>query len=145
MTAFGILAVFSDPETLTEAARQMRQRGYSRMDAFSPFPVHGLAGILGMRKTRLQWLVLAGGVAGAAAAYGLVLYSVLIDYPINVGGRGLHSWPAFAVLAFEAVFSGPLSPRSSACWRRTGCPSTTTPPSMRRASLMPAAASSTFL
>ena len=48
----------------------------------------------------------AGAVAGAAVAYGLILYSVEIDYPINVGGRPLHSWPAFVIIAFEAAILG---------------------------------------
>lgn len=106
MNLHGLLAVFPDAEALSEAAQAMRRRGYSRMDAFSPYPIEGLARTLGMRRTRLPWLVLAGGLLGAAAVYGLVWYSVTIDYPINVGGRPLHSWPAFVVLAFEGGILG---------------------------------------
>lgn len=106
MTCFGIVASFSGPEPLVEAVRRLRHAGYRRMDAFSPFPVDGLAEALGMAPTRLPFLVLAGAVAGAGATYGLILYSVLVDYPINAGGRGLHSWPAFVVLAFEGGILG---------------------------------------
>ncbi|TPL07086.1 DUF3341 domain-containing protein [Mesorhizobium sp. B2-4-14] len=106
MSLHGIIAVFADPEALIEAARTMRARGYRRMDAFSPFPVRGLAEILGMPKSRLPWIVLGGGILGAVLVYALILYSVEIDYPVNVGGRPLHSWPAFTVIAFEAAVLG---------------------------------------
>lgn len=106
MSLYGVIAAFADPEALKKAAGTMRERGYRRMDAFSPFEVRGLAEILGMRKTRLPWAVLAGGLAGAVLAYALILYSVAIDYPVNVGGRPLHSWPPFVVIAFEAGILG---------------------------------------
>lgn len=106
MSLYGLVAAFADPDALTKAARTMRERGYRRMDAYSPFEVHGLADILGMRKTRLPWVVLVGGVAAAALVYALILYSVEIDYPVNAGGRPLHSWPPFVVIAFEAGILG---------------------------------------
>ena len=106
MSLYGLMAVFAGPEALVVAARGMRERGYRRMDAFSPFPMKELDAILEMPKTRLPWVVLAGGIAGAALVYGLIWYSVEVDYPINVGGRPLHSWPPFVVIAFEAGILG---------------------------------------
>jgi hypothetical protein len=106
MSLYGLMAVFADPEALVEAARGMRERGYRRMDAFSPFPMKELDEILEIPPTRLPWAVLAGGIAGAALVYTLIWYSVEIDYPINVGGRPLHSWPPFVVIAFEAGILG---------------------------------------
>ncbi|MFC3204951.1 DUF3341 domain-containing protein [Aquamicrobium soli] len=106
MSLYGVMAAFADPQALLEAAHAMRARGYSRMDGFSPFQVEGLAEVLGARKSRLPLLVLAGAIAGAVLAYGLILYSVEVDYPVNVGGRPLHSWPAFVIIAFEAAILG---------------------------------------
>lgn len=106
MSLHGVIASFADAGRLTEAARAMRARGYERMDAYSPYPVDGLAEILAMPRTRLPWIVLAGAVVGGVFAYGLILYSVEIDYPLDVGGRPLHSWPAFTVIAFEAAILG---------------------------------------
>jgi hypothetical protein len=106
MTLYGVIASFPDADHLAEAAKAMRERGYRRMDGYSPYPVPELAEILGMRKTRLPLVVLAGAVLGAVLSYGLILYSVEVDYPINVGGRPLHSWPAFIVIAFEAAILG---------------------------------------
>jgi hypothetical protein len=104
--AYGLTATFPTAEALTAAVSDLRERGYRRMDAFSPFPIDGLAELLGMRPTRLPWAFLAGGVLGAAGIYLLILYSVLIDYPVDVGGRPLNSWPPFLVLAFEAGILG---------------------------------------
>jgi hypothetical protein len=106
VSLYGVIAAFADPDALSGAARTMREKGYRRMDAFSPFEVHGLADILGIRKTRLPWAVLAGGIVGAVFVYALILYSVEVDYPVNVGGRPLHSWPPFTVIAFEAAILG---------------------------------------
>jgi hypothetical protein len=106
MTLYGVVAAFADAERLTDAARAMRERGYKRMNAYSPYPVEGLAQILAMPKTRLPWVVLAGAIVAGVLVYGLILYSVEIDYPLDVGGRPLHSWPAFIVIAFEAAILG---------------------------------------
>jgi hypothetical protein len=106
MSFYGLMAVFAEPEALLDAATKMRERGYRRMDAFSPFEVEGLEEALAIPKTRLPWVVLAGGIAGAVLVYALILYSVEIDYPINVGGRPLHSWPPFVVIDFEAGILG---------------------------------------
>ncbi len=106
MTIYGVIASFPDADRLSDAARGMRIRGYTRMDGYSPYPVPELAQTLGMARTRLPLVMLAGAFLGAAFAYGLILYSVEIDFPLNVGGRPLHSWPAFIVIAFEAAILG---------------------------------------
>ena len=106
MSLYGLIAAFAEPDALVRAASAMREKGYRRMDAFSPFEIRELETILEIRRTRLPWLVLAGGAAGAVLVYALMLYSVEIDYPVNVGGRPLHSWPPFAVIAFEAAILG---------------------------------------
>ena len=75
--------------------------GYRRMDAYSPFPVEGLAEAIGFHRTRLPLVVLLGGIAGGLGGYLLQYYISVIDYPLNVGGRPLHSWPAFIPVTFE--------------------------------------------
>lgn len=103
---YGLIGVYREPEPLVAAARELRRRGYSRLDGFTPFPVTDLEDVLGVRAARLPWIVLAGGLAGALAAYFLILYSVEIDYPVNVGGRPLNAWPAYVVIAFEGGMLG---------------------------------------
>ena len=71
------------------------------MDAYSPNAVDGLAEALGFTKTRLPLITLLGGIVGGLTAYVMQWYSAVVDYPLNVGGRPLHSWPAFIPITFE--------------------------------------------
>jgi hypothetical protein len=95
------LAEFKDAEAAIAAARRVHEAGYRRIDAFSPFPVEELSHAVGHHHTRLPLVVLIGGLVGAAGAYYMMYYASVISYPINVGGRPLHSWPAFFPITFE--------------------------------------------
>src|SRR5262249_25117860 len=98
---YGLLAEFDDPGALVEATRRAHAEGYRQMDAYSPFPVEELAEALGVRRTRLPLLVLIGGIIGCVGGYGMQYYSAVISYPLNIGGRPFHSWPAFIPVTFE--------------------------------------------
>jgi hypothetical protein len=100
---YGIVAEFKEAEQLLAAAQRAREAGYKRMDGYSPFPVHGLAEAIGFRDNWIPWLVFFGGLGGAAAGYGLQYFVNVIDYPWNVGGRPLHSWPQHIPIAFETT------------------------------------------
>lgn len=98
---YGVMAEFAEPEQLLQAARAAYRAGYRKMDAYSPYAVEGVAEAIGFTKTRVPLIVLLGGICGALTAYGMQWYSAAIDYPLNVGGRPLHSWPAFIPITFE--------------------------------------------
>ncbi len=100
---YGLMAEFDHPEDLLAAAARARDAGFQRMDAYTPFPVHGLEEALGLRHTRLPLVVLIGGIIGGLAGYGLQYYVSVIDYPLNIGGRPYHSWPAFIPVTFETT------------------------------------------
>lgn len=102
----GMLAEFRDVEALCDAARAARGHGYTRAEAYAPFPVEGLADILGMRRRWIAPAALAGGLLGGAGVYAMQWYAAVVDYPLNVGGRPLHSWPAFIPSAFETMLLG---------------------------------------
>jgi hypothetical protein len=99
----GLLAEFATPGALVAAARQAWTCGYRRLDAYSPYPVEELAEALHLGRSRLPRLVLGGGVAGAIAGYALQYWTTVVAYPLNVGGRPLHSWPSFIVPTFETT------------------------------------------
>lgn len=103
---FGLIAEFDSPEILIEAARRCRADGYRRMDAYSPFPLEGLADAIGFRERWLPLVALAGGAIGGIGGYLLQWWLNAVDYPINVGGRPLNAWPAFAVGGFELMVLG---------------------------------------
>jgi hypothetical protein len=102
----GVLAEFADGDALLRATRAARAEGYRAIDAYSPLPLDGLAEAIGFPRTRVPLITLIGGIAGGAGAYFLQWYTAVIDYPINVGGRPLHSWPAFIVPTFELTVLG---------------------------------------
>ena len=99
---YGLMAEFRDPGSIVAAARRARERGYTKMDGYTPFPLEELSEATGWRtRGRLPKLVLIGGLAGAAGGYLLQYYAAVIAYPFNVGGRPPHSWPAFIPITFE--------------------------------------------
>lgn len=105
-TLYGLMAEFETPTALVAAAERARLEGYRNMDAYSPIPIEELSEALGLRRTRLPMLVLAGGILGGLAGYGLEYWSQVIEYPMNVGGRPYHSWPHFIPVAFETTVLG---------------------------------------
>ncbi len=107
---YGILAEFDSPESLIEAARRTRVEGFRALDAFTPFPVEGLAEILEFCDRRVLWLGLVGGFLGFTIALVMQCFTNF-DYPIEVGGRPVYALSAFAVVAFElTVLFGALMP-----------------------------------
>ncbi len=98
---YGIMAEFDTPEALRDGAERAYAHGYRRMDAFSPFPVEGLAAAVGFRQTRLPLMVLVGGILGGAGGFYLQYWTSVIEYPLVVGGKALNSWPAFIPVTFE--------------------------------------------
>ncbi len=97
---YGYLVEFDRSDDLLAAARASRAAGYTVVEAYTPFPLHGIGEILGYTN-KLPWIVFAGGVFGACAGFGLQYWVSVIEYPLNIGGRPLNSWPAFIVPMFE--------------------------------------------
>jgi hypothetical protein len=98
---FGLIAEFEDHEELLAATRAAYREGYREMDAFSPFPVEGLAEALGSHYTAVPLIALMGGMLGGLGGYFMEWISMARLYPLNVGGRPLNSWPNFIPVTFE--------------------------------------------
>jgi hypothetical protein len=103
---YGLLAEFASAHALLAAAQRARDDGYRCMDAYTPFPVEGLARALGFRHTTVPFVTLCGGVLGGLVGYSMQYWMAAVDYPINVGGRPLNSWPAFIPVTFEMTVLG---------------------------------------
>lgn len=106
---FGALAEFATPAELYHACEGVRDAGYTRWDAHAPFPVHGLERAMGLRASRLPWVVLVMALGGGAAGMGLQGWVSTIAYPLVISGKPFFSWPAFVPVTFElAVLGGAL-------------------------------------
>ena len=100
---YGLIAEFDEPTALVHAARRATSEGYRCMDAYSPLPIEELHEALGAHHSRLPFLVLIGGLIGCFGGYGLQWWASVVAYPENVGGKPLHSWPAFIPVTFECT------------------------------------------
>ena len=107
---YGLMAEFDSAEELVTAAHKTHAAGYKKLDAYSPFPIEGLAEAIGFHKNRVALVVLIGGLIGLISAYSLQYWVAVITYPTNVGGRPYHSWPSFIIVTFElTILFGGLS------------------------------------
>jgi len=98
---YGLMAEFENSEDLLRAAQCAHDAGYRRMDAFSHFPVDGLADAVGFRSTRVPLICLIGGLIGCAGGFYLQYWPNVIGYPLNIGGKPYNSWPNFIPITFE--------------------------------------------
>lgn len=97
---FGVLAEFPSGEALLAAIERAQGAGFTKMEAYTPLPMHEVSHALG-HENDLPKFVLAGGIVGALVGFGLQYYASVIHYPVNVGGRPLNSWPSFIPVTFE--------------------------------------------
>jgi len=97
----GCLAEFETPAALLEAANKLRDGGYTRWDAHTPFPVHGLDQAMGLRATILPWIVMGGGLTGCATGLGLQWWTNAHNYPFLISGKPFWSIPANIPITFE--------------------------------------------
>ncbi len=106
----GLMAEFVNSEELLAATRRTYQEGYRRLDAYSPLPVEGLAEAIGFHRTAVPLIVLIGALIGCLGGFYMQYWIAAIDFPINVGGRPLLSWPSFIPVTFElTILFGGLS------------------------------------
>jgi hypothetical protein len=98
---YGLMAEFENPQDLVAATRRAREAGFTKLDAYSPYPIEALAEALDIHDRKLPAVVLGGGILGGLSGYALCYWCSVIAYPLNVGGRPYHSAPAFIVPTFE--------------------------------------------
>ena len=105
---YGIMAEFDSAQALIDAAHKTHGAGYKKIDAYSPFPIEGLAEEIGFHHDEVPLVVLIGGIIGGCTGYLMQYWMAAVDYPLNIGGKPAHSWPAFIVITFEMtiLFAG---------------------------------------
>ena len=94
---------FARAEYLLGAARAAREHGLRIADAYTPYPVHGLAEAMGLRASRLPWLCFGLCVLGATFKLAFQFWAMAVDWPVNVGGKPWNSFPAYVPVTFEVM------------------------------------------
>ena len=100
---YGLMAEFDSTQALLDAAHKVREAGYTRTDAYSPMPIHGVAEALGMKERKVAPIILMGGLTGLVVGYSLQYWTTVVDFPMNIGGRPLHAWVSFIPPTFEVT------------------------------------------
>jgi hypothetical protein len=103
---YGVMGEFETPEKLIHAVEQVREAGYRRFEAYSPFPLEGLSEAMGLKRNLVPLITLIGGLTGGIGGFGFQYWVAAITYPMNIGGRPLNSWPAFIPVTFELTILG---------------------------------------
>lgn len=98
---WGLMAQYDSAADIYHACEEVRDAGYQNWDACTPFPVHGLDDAMGIKRTKLPWMVLGGGLTGGIFAMSFMLWTSAFDYPLDIGGKPLWSIPAFIPVTFE--------------------------------------------
>jgi hypothetical protein len=122
LSVYGVVAEFDNPTALVAAANRAREVGYTRFEAYSPYPIEALVEAVGHPKTRLPLVVFIGGLVGCLTGYLLQYFTAVVSYPLNIGGRPLHSWPAFIPVTFECTILGAALTAVFAMLARNGLP-----------------------
>ncbi len=100
---YAVVAEFDTPEKCMHAAEAAREAGYSKLDAYSPFPIHGMSEAIGFHCNKVPFFIFAGGLLGCMTGLTLQWYTATIDYPLNVGGKPFNSLPSFMPVTFECT------------------------------------------
>jgi hypothetical protein len=100
-TLYGIMAEFETPTDLVVAARKVREAGYKKFDAYSPYPIHEMDDAMDLHDNRVSLFTLIGGICGAVGGFSLASWVESVALPLNIGGRPLISVPMFIPVTFE--------------------------------------------
>jgi hypothetical protein len=98
---YAVMGEFSEPDDLVEAGRRIRAMGYTKIDAMTPFPVHGIDEAIGVPYSKIGWIVICGAIAGILTAQALIYYVGKIDYPLIIGGKPLFDFTYSIPPTFE--------------------------------------------
>jgi hypothetical protein len=100
---YGLMAEFDTPDELLAAAEKIRDAHFEHFDTYTSFPIHGLSEAMGLKKSWVSFIVLAGGITGCLGGFFMCWYANVLSYPLNIAGRPLNSWPAFIPITYECT------------------------------------------
>ena len=98
---WGAVAQFENPAELVDAIKSIRAAGYKSVEAYSPFPIHGMEKYLGIGHSKVPWITLCGGLTGLTIAFTLQYWTGAVDYPVVIGGKPLFAIEPSVPIMFE--------------------------------------------
>jgi hypothetical protein len=98
-----LMGVFKEENQILAVTQACRDRGYEIVDVYSPYPIHGIDQAMGVGPSRITWVCFVLGVLGAGSMLWFQIWASAVDWPVNVGGKPLNSFPAFIPVAFESA------------------------------------------
>jgi hypothetical protein len=102
LSIYGVVGEFDRPEDLVRAGYDLHhRRGYTKLDAYSPFPIHGIDDAIGVPRSNLGWIVFACAMLGLGSAILMIWYTSAVDYPLVIGGKPLFAWEFSVPVLFE--------------------------------------------
>jgi len=119
---YGVIGEFSEPEELVEAGRTIRGMGYTKIDAMSPFPVHGIDEAIGVPYSKIGWIAVSAAIAGITIAQVLIYYVGAINYPLIIGGKPLFDFTYSIPPTFETAVLFTAITTFLATWGLSGLP-----------------------
>ncbi len=124
----GIAGIFLTEDSVVNAARKVREAGYTKLEALSPYPIHAMEEACGIKRSAIPYVTFGAGVVGLAAALALTYYTSVIDWAINIGGKPFFSLPAFVPIMFELTVLFAALSSVGAFFYFCGMPKKTVPP-----------------
>ena len=103
MAKYGVIAKFESPLALLHAAKKVRDSGFTNFDCHSPFPIHGMDEAMGLKRSKLGFIIGAMGLTGALFGFGLQTWVHLVEYPLNISGKPYFAYPAYLIITFELM------------------------------------------
>ncbi len=103
---YGLMAEFDNPTDLVHAAKAAYDAGYRKLDTYTPYPLEEAAEAIGAHHNRVPLITLIGAMLGMIGGYSLEYWVSAVNYPLNIGGKPFHSWPAFIPVTFECAVLG---------------------------------------
>ncbi len=98
-----VLGEFTTPQTLLKAVKTARKAGYKAMETYTPFPVHGMDDAIGIKPSKLPWIVLICGAVGLASGFALQTWVSTSAYKLTISGKPFFSYQAFVPVMFELM------------------------------------------
>lgn len=113
----GVAGIWLDEHRFVDAARKVRESGFKKFDAITPFPVHGLDEAAGIPMSNIPWITFACGLTGFSAGTWFTWWTSAVDWPVIIGGKPFWSVPAFVPIMFElTILFAALSSVGALLW-----------------------------